>query len=65
MLLTFGPWHPRTIDEDVPLDRARRWLAAGALLMFIVCFTPAPIEPFDIISNPDSIEARIAGSAAP
>jgi membrane-associated protease RseP (regulator of RpoE activity) len=65
MLLTFGPRHPRTIDEDVPLDRARRWLAAGALLMFIVCFTPAPIEPFDIISNPDSIEARIAGSAAP
>ena len=57
MLLAFGPRHPRTIDEDVPLDPARRWLAAGALLMFIVCFTPTPIEPFDLVSRPDSIEA--------
>ena len=52
MLATFGPRHPRTIDEDVPLDRARMWLAAGAVLMFILCFTPAPIEPFDIVSTP-------------
>ena len=52
MLATFGPRHPRTIDEDVPLDRARMWLAAGAVLMFILCFTPAPIEPFDIVSRP-------------
>ena len=59
MLLAFGPRHPRTIDEDVPLDPARRWLAAGALLMFIVCFTPTPIEPFDLVSRPDSIEARV------
>ncbi len=57
MLLAFGPRHPRTIDEDVPLDPARRWLAAGALLMFIVCFTPTPIEPFDLVAGPDSIEA--------
>jgi membrane-associated protease RseP (regulator of RpoE activity) len=64
MLLAFGPRHPRTVDEDVPLDRTRLWLAAGALLMFIVCFTPAPIEPFDIVTNPNSLEAR-AGSAAP
>lgn len=52
MLATFGPRHPRTIDEDVPLDRIRMWLAAGAVLMFILCFTPAPIEPFDIVSAP-------------
>jgi hypothetical protein len=51
MLATFGPRHPRTIDEDVPLDRTRLWLAAGAVLMFILCFTPAPIEPFDIVSG--------------
>ncbi len=57
MLLAFGPRHPRTIDEDVPLDPARRWLAAGALLMFIVCCTPTPIEPFDRVAGPDSIEA--------
>jgi membrane-associated protease RseP (regulator of RpoE activity) len=57
MLLAFGPRHPRTVDEDVPLDPARRWLAAGALIMFIVCFTPAPIEPFDFVRGADSIEA--------
>jgi membrane-associated protease RseP (regulator of RpoE activity) len=52
MLLTFGPRHPRTVDEDVPLDRSRLWLAAFALVMFVLCFTPAPIEPFDIVSRP-------------
>jgi membrane-associated protease RseP (regulator of RpoE activity) len=52
MLVAFGPRHPRTLDEDVPLDRGRLWLAALALLMFILCFTPAPIEPFDIVSRP-------------
>lgn len=52
MLLTFGPRHPRTIDEDVPLDRGRLWLAVFALVMFVLCFTPAPIEPFDIVSRP-------------
>jgi membrane-associated protease RseP (regulator of RpoE activity) len=66
MLVAFGPRHPRTIDEDVPLDPARRWLAFAALAMFVVCFTPAPIEPFDLVSGPDSIEASnraVAGSA--
>jgi membrane-associated protease RseP (regulator of RpoE activity) len=52
MLVAFGPRHPRTIDEDIPLDRTRLWLAAAALLMFIICFTPAPIEPFDLVSRP-------------
>jgi membrane-associated protease RseP (regulator of RpoE activity) len=49
MLFTFGRHHPRTIDEDVPLDRARMILAVVALVMFIVCFTPAPIEPMELI----------------
>jgi membrane-associated protease RseP (regulator of RpoE activity) len=52
MLLAFGPRHPRTVDEDVPLDKGRLWLAVFALVMFVVCFTPAPIEPFDIVSRP-------------
>ena len=51
MLLAFGPRHPRTFDEEVPLDRARLWLAAAALLMFILCFTPAPIEPMDLVQG--------------
>jgi len=50
MLLVFGPRHPRTADEDIPLDPVRRWLALFALVMFVVCFTPAPIEPIDLVS---------------
>jgi membrane-associated protease RseP (regulator of RpoE activity) len=44
MLIVVGPRHPRTFDEDVPLDRGRQLLAAFALFMFAVCFTPVPIE---------------------
>jgi membrane-associated protease RseP (regulator of RpoE activity) len=49
MLLAFGPRHPRTFDEDVPLDRTRLWLALFAAVMFALCFTPAPIEPFRLL----------------
>ena len=49
MLLAFGPRHPRTPDEDVPLDPARKWLAVFAVVMFVLCFTPAPIEPLELI----------------
>jgi membrane-associated protease RseP (regulator of RpoE activity) len=44
MLVFFGPRHPRTVDEDHPLDRARTLIALFALVMFILCFTPAPIN---------------------
>ena len=45
MLFLFGRHHPRTIDEHVPLDPGRRWLALFALAMFVLCFTPVPIAP--------------------
>ena len=51
MLFAFGPRHPRVFDEEVPLDRGRLWLAVFALFMFIVCFTPAPIQPMDLIKR--------------
>jgi membrane-associated protease RseP (regulator of RpoE activity) len=51
MLAAFGPRHPRTEDEAVPLDRTRIWLAVAAAIMFVLCFTPAPIEPFDIVRS--------------
>lgn len=51
MLFLFGPGHPRTLDEDVPLDHGRTWLAAFALLMFILCFTPAPLELHDLVRS--------------
>jgi membrane-associated protease RseP (regulator of RpoE activity) len=49
MLFAFGRHHPPTFDADVPLDRTRLWLALFALVMFIVCFTPAPIEPTQLL----------------
>jgi membrane-associated protease RseP (regulator of RpoE activity) len=52
MLVVFGPRHPKTFDEHVPLDRGRKLLALFALLMFILCFTPAPIEPLDLVGGP-------------
>jgi membrane-associated protease RseP (regulator of RpoE activity) len=52
MLLIFGARHPRTVDEDVPLDRGRMLLALFAVVMFILCFTPAPIEPLDLVARP-------------
>jgi len=53
MLFLFGRHHPRVYDEDVPLDRNRRWLALGALAMFVLCFTPVPIQSIDLI-RPES-----------
>jgi membrane-associated protease RseP (regulator of RpoE activity) len=51
MLVIFGPRHPRVFDEDVPLDRARLLLALFALAMFVLCFTPAPIRPMELIGR--------------
>jgi membrane-associated protease RseP (regulator of RpoE activity) len=52
MLLAFGPRHPKTFDEHIPLDRGRQLLALFALIMFVLCFTPAPIEPLDLVASP-------------
>jgi membrane-associated protease RseP (regulator of RpoE activity) len=51
MLFLAGARHPPVLDEDVPLDRGRVWLAVFALVMFILCFTPAPIEPLELIGR--------------
>ena len=52
MLALTGPRHPPTIDEHIPLDRTRMLVALAALAMFALCFTPAPISPFDLIARP-------------
>jgi membrane-associated protease RseP (regulator of RpoE activity) len=44
MLFAFGYRHPRTVDEEVPLDRTRLILAIFAVVMFALCFTPVPFE---------------------
>ena len=44
MLVAFGPRHPRTLDHHIPLDRTRTLIAVCALVIFVLCFTPAPIQ---------------------
>jgi len=46
MAFLFGVGHPRVIDEDTPLSTGRQLVALFAAVMFIVCFTPVPIEMF-------------------
>jgi membrane-associated protease RseP (regulator of RpoE activity) len=49
LLFAFGWRHPPVWDEDEPLDASRRWLAVLALVILVLCFTPAPIEPLDLL----------------
>jgi len=51
MLWIAGARHPRVLDEDVPLDRTRTALAILAAIIFVVCFTPAPIELADLVPS--------------
>jgi membrane-associated protease RseP (regulator of RpoE activity) len=46
MALVLGLRHPQVIDEDTPLDARRRLVALFALAMFLLCFTPVPIQTF-------------------
>jgi membrane-associated protease RseP (regulator of RpoE activity) len=46
MIVTMGPGHPPTLDDDLQLDNQRLLLAAIAMVILVVCFTPAPIGPF-------------------
>ena len=49
MLFMVGPRHPRVFDEEEPLDRTRLLLALCAVVIFILCFTPAPIQPMELL----------------
>ena len=49
LLFAFGWRHPPVWDETEPLDSSRRWLALLALVILVLCFTPAPIEPLDLL----------------
>ncbi len=44
MLYAFGPRHPRTEDEDVPVGRGRLALAVLAAVILALCFMPKPID---------------------
>ncbi|HMF59510.1 MAG TPA: site-2 protease family protein, partial [Vicinamibacterales bacterium] len=51
MLLMFGPRHPRVIYEYEPLGTKRIAVAVFALVMFILCFTPVPIQLQDLVGS--------------
>jgi membrane-associated protease RseP (regulator of RpoE activity) len=59
MLLILGPRHPRVIYEHEPLGPGRIAIALLALLILIVCFTPAPIEPYELIRPPSTQSAGV------
>jgi len=47
--LFMGIHHPRVIDESMPLDRTRRRLAVVAVVLFVVCFMPLPIDMVPVL----------------
>jgi membrane-associated protease RseP (regulator of RpoE activity) len=51
MLLTLGPRHPRVLDEHEPIGMERNIIAIFALVMFILCFTPVPIQLQDLVGS--------------
>jgi membrane-associated protease RseP (regulator of RpoE activity) len=61
MTFIFGFRHPRIHDEDVPLDAPRRAVAILAALIFLLCFTPVPIDTIGDEHPPaaaDDVQAR-------
>ena len=52
MLLLLGPRHPRVVYEYDSIGAGRRLLALIALIILVICFTPVPVEPYDLIRNP-------------
>ena len=52
MLLVFGPRHPRTLDDHVPLDSRRRLVALATAAIFVLCFTPTPIRIEGLLTGP-------------
>ena len=53
MLFLLGPRHPRVLYEWEPLARGRIAIAVLALIILAICFTPVPIEPYELISTMD------------
>ena len=46
MAFFLGLRHPHVPDESIPLDPKRKIIAAIALVIFVLCFTPVPVEIF-------------------
>ena len=44
MIYFMGPNHPRPLDDYTPIGTGRTILAIVALVVFVLCFTPVPLE---------------------
>ncbi len=44
MLFVLGRRHAEPLDTITPLDRTRRWVAIGTLLLFFLVFAPIPFQ---------------------
>ena len=51
MIYAFGLDHPPVGEEHVPIGTTRLLLAAFAVAMFALSFTPAPLSPIDMIGG--------------
>jgi membrane-associated protease RseP (regulator of RpoE activity) len=51
MLVLLGPRHPRVLYEWEPLGRGRVGIALVAFAILALCFTPVPIEPYELIGT--------------
>ena len=47
MMYFFGARHPRVLNEYEPLGAGRQAIAVIAVIIFVLCFTPVPIEILD------------------
>ena len=47
VLMVAGPSHPPTANDRLPLGARRTALAVAAAIVFVLCFTPAPVESID------------------
>ncbi len=44
LLWLMGIQHPPTLNDHIPLDPRRRGIAYVMLAIFVLCFTPSPIQ---------------------
>jgi membrane-associated protease RseP (regulator of RpoE activity) len=58
-----GVGHPPTGDDAQPLGRTRLALAVAAALVFVLSFTPRPIEPMDVVDDEPPTSVRTGRSS--
>ncbi|MES2386952.1 MAG: site-2 protease family protein [Bacteroidota bacterium] len=57
-----GVYHPKAL-YDQPLDTGRKAVGWFAIAIFIVCVTPAPIDPFNLDDKGNRVDPGIFGPA--